>query len=629
MTELYTQGEMTCVMSHIEKFFGPVASVMHEIVSPDIHIDICVIPPHGERAYLTLATMGMGAHRMHVPDELAEKFLERAELVVALPKDWKIGSQDEQWYWPIRLLKDLARLPAAMDAWLGWGHTVESSKPYTEASQLCASMLLLPQGADDGAHVCKLQGGDEVNFYQVVPLYREESEFHTEKGTVALVERLRAVSWIVDPNRPNVLTDYVPDEILDDAEWHLESLQEKKLPVDEIAAFNHLAIFLRWCIEHHLMGETFSQDYPDVLNNSKDLRNFIRDKLGGVLRRSMLNDEGYEFARYYYGDNDQAPYYPRDVDDYAYRRFGAERYFSDEYQDEAYLFVPFDERYYAGIAEVMQTRWNAWKNIRRNAVDWDGPSPLAEAIGKYLACPVEYFPPMPDDDPLRAAYAYAVREGRRDGFVPVLIGEDEVLWETLILNSDAEHEGEEDYKFSPAEVAQYRQRMLELPIRDGSKVVARLIGDRRAEADDDGMDWNQELLGEMAAGEPIDHSVWWNVETGLTHPVILAKLPAKHPWEVFAWLPFGGWNECPGTEDMMAIAKHWYEKYGAVPAALSHDELEMSASAPVPSSEAMQLALEQYGVCPDVIDQSPEGDATVGRLADSLRQSTLWYFWWD
>ena len=42
----------------------------------------------------------------------------------------------------------------------------------------------------------------------------------------------------------------------------------------------------------------------------------------------------------------------------------------------------------------------------------------------------------------------------------------------------------------------------------------------------------------------------------------------------------------------------------------------------------MEVALEQYGFCPDVVDQGPE-DATVGSLADGLRQSKVWYFWWD
>ena len=55
----------------------------------------------------------------------------------------------------------------------------------------------------------------------------------------------------------------------------------------------------------------------------------------------------------------------------------------------------------------------------------------------------------------------------------------------------------------------------------------------------------------------------------------------------------------------------------------------MSVPKPVPLNEALGLAQELYGVCPDVIDQSSEDEATVGRLADSLRQSKIWYFWWD
>ena len=36
-----------------------------------------------------------------------------------------------------------------------------------------------------------------------------------------------------------------------------------------------------------------------------------------------------------------------------------------------------------------------------------------------------------------------------------------------------------------------------------------------------------------------------NDDTGMTYPLILAKIPVKNPWEIFAYLPFGNWNECP------------------------------------------------------------------------------------
>mgnify|MGYP002587876573 CR=1 FL=1 len=91
-------------------------------------------------------------------------------------------------------------------------------------------------------------------------------------------------------------------------------------------------------------------------------------------------------------------------------------------------------------------------------------------------------------------------------------------------------------------------------------------------------------------------------------------------------LPAGGSARRQGT--LMAVAKYWFEQHGAVPAAMSHDELEFLLPAPVPEEKAMDAAVELYGFCPDVIDQGPE-DATVGALADVLRQSTVWYFWWD
>ena len=42
-------------------------------------------------------------------------------------------------------------------------------------------------------------------------------------------------------------------------------------------------------------------------------------------------------------------------------------------------------------------------------------------------------------------------------------------------------------------------------------------------------------------------SSYWNSDNNMTYPLILAKIPVKNPWEIFAYLPFGNWNECPDT----------------------------------------------------------------------------------
>ena len=644
--ELYTEEEMSAIEQHIKNTFGEFENVFHELVSPDIHVDICVIPPSEERDYYTLVTMGMGAHRMNVPEELAEYKLERAELAIALPKDWKLDEEsmkDERWYWPVGLLKVLARLPISGDTWLGWGHTMDKQSPFAEGTKLCAAILTGPQGVGEGGEVCTLPSGEEVNFYQVIPLYRNEMEYKMEHDVDALLEKMAGISFVVNPTRQNAITrgtlcsgddedNYVVE--MDDADWHLESIQEKELPVDEINAYNHLAVYLRWCMENDLMGEEFLAEYGDVVETVKtkpasvDLREFIRDELDGQLVGPLFNKIGRAFASYYYGEAD-SPYFPSDIDNYALEYFGSEQYYSDKFQDEAYLFIPFDENYYQAMAKVMEKRFVNWRGQSFDEATLE-PSDLAEAMMKYLDCECTYFPSMTDDDPIMSAYNYAKRESFKEGFLPVLIkADDEILWECLIMNSDPDSDGEDGYAFDPDKVAEYRRKMFSAPVENSKTVLDEMIGQRKEEAEDDDMDWDEEILGEMEGGyDNRRFSSYWNSDTNMTYPLILAKIPVKNPWEIFAYLPFGNWNECPDTPELMAVAKYWFEQHGAVPAAISHDELEFLLSAPIPEEKAMEVATEQYGFCPDIVDQEQD-DPTVGNLADVLWQSTVWYFWWD
>ena len=208
--EVYSEDEMSAIEQHIQSTFGAFDQVLHELDSPDIHVDICVVPPSERRNYYTLVTMGMGAHRMNVPKELAEYKLERAELAIALPPDWKLDKdsmQEERWYWPIGLLKVLARLPISNDTWLGFGHTMDKQSPFAEDTKLTAAILTGPQGVEEGGEVCILPGGEEVNFYQVLPLYREEMEYKLKHDADALLERLAAVSFVVCPDRPSCLEE--------------------------------------------------------------------------------------------------------------------------------------------------------------------------------------------------------------------------------------------------------------------------------------------------------------------------------------------------------------------------------------------------------------------------------------
>lgn len=206
--ELYEEEEKDALNAHLEKFFGHSDHVFHEIVSPDIHVDIYIIEPTAEKNYYTLVTLGMGAHWMNVPYELAEYKLERAELLIYLPADWDIQGDDEKYYWPLRWLKILARLPLEQDTWLGWGHTVPNGGPFAENTLLSGVLLINPEDVEDGAAVCQLPNGEEVNFYQVIPLYEEEMNFKIAKGAEALLGKMGGVNAVVDINRANVCAGF-------------------------------------------------------------------------------------------------------------------------------------------------------------------------------------------------------------------------------------------------------------------------------------------------------------------------------------------------------------------------------------------------------------------------------------
>ena len=415
---------------------------------------------------------------------------------------------------------------------------------------------------------------------------------------------------------------------MDDVSYHIESIEEKEFPIDPINAYNHMAIYLRWCMEHDLMGGKFLAEHGEVVNQVKadpgntDLRTFIREELFGCLFSALFNQKGRAFAHHYYGEND-APYYPAGIDDYALKYFGPSRYYSNEFQQEAYLFIPFDEKYYQTMAKVIEKRFINWQGQDFDE-DTLEPSEVAQTIMEYLDCECTYFPSMADDDPIMSAYSYARRLGVREDFIPVLIKPDETLLECLVMNADPENDAD-CYEFDPKAVEEYRKKMLSAPVKDGKAALEELTGQSKEEAEDNDMDWEEEIIGEIDGGINNDRfASYWDSDTNMTVPLILAKIPVKNPWEIFAYLPFGNWNECPDTLELMAVAKYWFEQYDAVPAAMSHDELEFLLPAPVPKEKAIDVAVEQYGFCPD-LDQN----ASIGTLADTIHQSTVWYFWWD
>lgn len=203
---LYSDKEMEIVESYISDNFGKFDDVFHEFASSVIHVDICIIPPTQEHNYLTLVTMGMGAKKMNVPFGLRDQPRTRAELLICLPPDWPLSEdslKEGKWYWPIRLLSKLARLPFDENSWIGEGHTIEYGECFDESTQLCGAILVTPQ--IQNFKPCFLTKRKVVNFFQVIPLYKDEIDFKQRHNDEELLKFFSKDDMIIDPNRNSAL----------------------------------------------------------------------------------------------------------------------------------------------------------------------------------------------------------------------------------------------------------------------------------------------------------------------------------------------------------------------------------------------------------------------------------------
>ena len=112
--------------------------------------------------------------------------------------------------------------------------------------------------------------------------------------------------------------------------------------------------------------------------------------------------------------------------------------------------------------------------------------------------------------------------------------------------------------------------------------------------------------------------------------IILAQIPANHPWELATWIPMGGFNDCPSPAAQVAVFKKWYHAYEAIPTVVTYDNWELELQKPpTTEEEALSLAKEHFAFSSDNVTQAAKNFASLRGLASSLKNSTTWFFWWD
>ncbi|WP_026212532.1 suppressor of fused domain protein [Longispora albida] len=194
---------------HISQYFGEPATVWHEMASDLVHIDVHMIEPTPQRPFVTLVTSGMSDLPMNVPAEAGVS--PYAELMIALPPDWPLTAdawKDECHYWPVRLLKSVARLPHEYGTWIGQWHSVpngDPAEPYAPGVPFTGVVVTPMVNSAPEARTIVTPSGKQIALLALVPLHPGELELKLTHGTGALIEALDRVRVTehLDPARPS------------------------------------------------------------------------------------------------------------------------------------------------------------------------------------------------------------------------------------------------------------------------------------------------------------------------------------------------------------------------------------------------------------------------------------------
>jgi Suppressor of fused protein (SUFU) len=184
------------------RIFGDVLEVIPGDTNESPRIDVHVYGPgHAAREFYTLVTSGMSDRAMKPPPEVGREG-RRAELALYVDQPGKTF---------VELLRFVARLPFAHEAWLGHGHSIpngEPPRPLFRGSELTGLLVLRSNVAPEASmqEVVAIDG-DPVSMLMVLPVTATELDLKVREGAEALLEvfNTKQLSFVVDTGRPSVV----------------------------------------------------------------------------------------------------------------------------------------------------------------------------------------------------------------------------------------------------------------------------------------------------------------------------------------------------------------------------------------------------------------------------------------
>lgn len=224
----------------------------------------------------------------------------------------------------------------------------------------------------------------------------------------------------------------------------------------------------------------------------------------------------------------------------------------------------------------------------------------------HLGCDCDLFE-VNDIKSVMNKYFESLIQGKKEGYTPLIVIPSEEMLEVFTIE-----------EYTNADRKAVLEKAKDIDVKN---LLETRLADVMPMEDDD----VEDIAGEFSAADPTNYFL--SLEEQVNKNAIIAKIPTVRPWEVAAWVPMGGFTECPFSEEQVSVFKYWYEKYRAVPALVTHNEWELFVENPPTTQEESELlAWEHFGFCGDIVWQ---GAGRVNALAGTLINSSVWYFWWD
>ena len=450
----YTPEQRAKLEAHIEQYFGPISFLLKQPVNKDIQLDIAVIEPSASRKrnFYTLVTIGLGAYKMPLPSnydlddyEALSNQLDRCELVMMLEPSFKIPSANENHYWPIRLMKEIAHLPFEKGTFLDWGVCYTNNEPFAPHTKLSHALICGLNKIYEPKSQGIILGEDfDVGFYLVMPLYRQEYRVLLEIAGIdanatldapianeylnKFISRMRFIEPLVSNGRNNGSDTEAEYWAMtcEDYRWHQYTIDDKNLKIEPINALNHIAVLFHFMIEKNMLSADFIETFSEISDrltrneNVYDIRDLLHKELVGTIDRRFFNESGIAFLNHYLNrDMEIAPRYTADIDSYALRYFGVEKYYCKEFDTEAYLHIPFTPQYYSDMKSVMEQRMADFAEQHSQVSYIDEQTYIA--LQRFLDCETQFFPKLQNDCPIKSRLNYNYRSGAVHGFIPVVI----------------------------------------------------------------------------------------------------------------------------------------------------------------------------------------------------------------